>query len=89
MVPKEGTRVRGFQQEDSTRPRRLRQTTSRSINTQEVRADARVPHGPEVDGMPELKAHLLKTRKDDIAENVIRRLLTYGIGRELDLPRPL
>ena len=34
--------------------------------------------------MPQLKAHLLKSRKHDIAENVIRRLLTYGIGRELN-----
>ncbi|MCP3694572.1 MAG: DUF1585 domain-containing protein, partial [Planctomycetaceae bacterium] len=28
--------------------------------------------------------HLLKSRKHDIAENIIRRLLTYGIGRELN-----
>ena len=34
--------------------------------------------------MAQLKAHLLSTRKNDIAENVIRRLLTYGIGRELN-----
>jgi hypothetical protein len=42
-----------------------------------------VPHGPQVDGIRDLKDHLLKQRKDDIAENVIRRLLTYGIGRRL------
>ena len=46
-------------------------------------ARARVPHGPEVDGMVDLKKYLLKDREDDIAENVIRRLLTYGLGREL------
>ncbi len=54
-----------------------------SVNTQPVQADARVPHGPNVHGMAELKSYLLKQRKQDIAENVIRRLLTYGIGREL------
>lgn len=54
-----------------------------SINTVEAFAKARVPHGPEVSGMRELKAHLLKDRKDDIAKNVIRRLLSYGIGRHL------
>jgi hypothetical protein len=27
---------------------------------------------------------LLKSRQHDIADNVIRRLLTYGIGRELN-----
>ncbi|MBT7923350.1 MAG: DUF1585 domain-containing protein, partial [Opitutae bacterium] len=36
-----------------------------------------------VDGMEELKKYLLKDRKDEIVENVIRRLLAYGIGREL------
>ena len=54
-----------------------------SINTVEVFAKARVPHGPEVNGMRELKAYLLKERKDDIAGNVIRRLLSYGLGRHL------
>ena len=31
----------------------------------------------------DLKAHLLRERLDDIAENVVRRLLTYGLGRAL------
>lgn len=44
---------------------------------------ARVPHGPEIDGMPSLKAHLLNSRIDDIGENMVRRLLTYAVGREL------
>ena len=34
--------------------------------------------------MHQIKSHLLKTRKKDIAENVIRRLLTYAIGRKLN-----
>jgi len=53
------------------------------INTVAVQADAEVPRGPKIDGMDQLKAHLLKDRIDDIAENVLRRLMTYGIGREL------
>ena len=48
-----------------------------------MEADSRIPLGPKVDGMPQLKSHLLKTRKEDIAENVIRRLLAYAIGRKL------
>jgi len=31
----------------------------------------------------ELKKHLLNDRKDEIAENIIRRLMAYSIGREL------
>ena len=83
FVPKDGVRVRGFnKKKDNDLAGYARYLES--VNTQQVQADARVPHGPEVDGMPQLKAHLLKARKDDIAENVIRRLLTYGIGRELN-----
>ena len=33
--------------------------------------------------MADLKAYLLKHRREDVAENVLRRLLTYGLGREL------
>ena len=83
FVPKEGTRVRGFDQKTDNDLAGYAKYVE-SVNTQEVQADARVPHGPHVDGMPQLKAHLLNARKDDIAENVIRRLLTYAIGRELN-----
>jgi hypothetical protein len=84
MVPKEGTRVRGvrhpyrgFESFEEYK------TYLKSINTEKVQADARVPHGPNVDGMKDLKKYLLKERKDDIAKNLIRRLLRYGIGRDL------
>jgi hypothetical protein len=80
-VPKDGTRVRPF--DSSYKDRASYQQYLDSINTVEIFAKARVPHGPEVTGMRELKAHLLKERKDDIVENVIRRLMTYGIGRHL------
>ena len=83
FVPKDGVRVRGFNKKKDNDLAGYAKYLE-SVNTQQVQAAARVPHGPEVDGMPQLKAHLLKARKDDIAENVIRRLLTYGIGRELN-----
>jgi mono/diheme cytochrome c family protein len=81
-VPKDGTRVARF---DPKRHVDLEgyQAYLDSLNTVEVDAKARVPHGPEVDGVRELKDYLLKERKDDIAENVIRRLLSYAIGRQL------
>ena len=34
--------------------------------------------------MRELKTYLVEQRSDDIAENVLRRLLSYAIGRNLD-----
>ena len=83
LVPREGTRVRGFNKKlDNDLAGYAKYLES--VNTQEVQAAARVPHGPNVESMPQLKVHLLKSRKHDIAENVIRRLLTYGIGRELN-----
>ena len=81
-VPKEGTRVSSF---NKARHEDLAGYDAylESINTHTIDADARVPLGPRVDGMEELKTFLLEHRKDDVAENVLRRLLRYGIGRDL------
>ncbi len=82
MVPAEGTRVSGF---DKNKHQNLAGYAAylKSINAIQVEADAIVPRGPNIDGMRELKEYLLEFRKDEIAENVLRRLLSYGIGREL------
>jgi hypothetical protein len=82
IVPKENVRVSGFNKslhKNMAGYLEYRKT----INTQTIQADSHVPHGPRVDGLIDLKKHLLKDRKDDIAENMIRRLLSYGIGRDL------
>lgn len=82
FVPKQGVKVRGIQAgkgESYADYQRYLHT----INKVEVQAGSRVPQGPHIDGMRELKDYLLQHRKDDIAENAIRRLLSYGIGREL------
>jgi hypothetical protein len=81
-VPKDGTRVRKVQYSKNESLEEYKAYLE-TLYTVEVDAKARVPHGPEVDGMRELKAYLLKNRGDDIAENVIRRLLSYSIGRHL------
>lgn len=81
-VPKEGTRIRGFSIKDDKNLEGY-QAYLDTLYTTDVDATARVPHGPEVDGLPALKQYLLKNRRDDIAENIIRRLMTYAIGREL------
>ena len=84
LVPKSGTRVSGFNKKvhkDHTGYA----SYLKSIHNIPVKAESRVPNGPRVDGMRELKNYLLEHRKDDIAENVLRRLLSYGIGRRLTL----
>ena len=82
MVPRAGTRVRGFapQQDKSLEDYFAYLAT---VNTVKVEADARLPKGPTVDGMRQLKEFILNQRADDVAENVIRRLTTYGLGRPL------
>ncbi|MCP4813933.1 MAG: DUF1588 domain-containing protein, partial [Planctomycetaceae bacterium] len=82
LVPKEKVRVRGFNDKQDKSLAGY-QAYLKSIYTEEVSASSRVPHGPAVDGMQELKKYLLKDRKGEIVENIIRRLMTYGIGREL------
>lgn len=81
-VPKAGIRVSRF---DAKKHKDLAgyQAYIDQINIVDVDATARVPHGPKVDGMRELKSFLLKNRRDDIAENMIRRLLSYSLGRHL------
>jgi hypothetical protein len=81
-IPKNGTTVRGFRAEIDGTLEGYRDYL-RTVNTVPVDSVARVPNGPEVSGMRELKDYLLKDRKEEVAENVIRRLATYGIGRAL------
>ncbi len=83
-VPKAGTRVRGF---NPALDKDLAGYASylESINTVPVQADTRLPRGTSIDGMAELKQYLLEYHQDDIASAVLRKLLTYGIGRELTI----
>ena len=82
MVPKAGVNVRGFI-EKIDKDLAGYEAYLKTVNTVEIHADARVPRGPKIDGMEPLKAFLLAERKDDIAENVIRRFLSYSLGRSL------
>lgn len=54
-----------------------------TLNTEFVSAETRLPHGPEVNGLDDLKSYLLRERRDEIAENMLRRLLACALGRRL------
>ncbi len=82
LVPREGTRVRGFLAKEDHTLEGYRAYLQK-VNTVKVEADARLPNGPMVNGMRELKDHLLRERSDDVARNVQRRLMTYALGRPL------
>lgn len=81
-VAQRGTRVSGFSQKKHINYAGYQEYLE-SINTVEVQASTRVPYGPQVNGMRDLKEFLIENRKDDIVQNVVRKLLTYGLGREL------
>lgn len=81
-IPKNGSKIRSFKP-------RIDKTLEgyseylKEVNTEPVDSVARVPNGPKVTGMEDLKEYLLEDRDKDVAENVIRRLLAYGLGRSL------
>jgi hypothetical protein len=81
-VPPPGSKVQGF---DLAQHRDLSgyREYLNGLSTAKVEASAQLPRGPLVASVAELKRYLLEQRHQDIAENVVRRLLTYALGREL------
>lgn len=51
-----------------------------------VNADSNtiLPDSTKINGLASLKSYLLKEKKNEIAENLVRRLLSYGLGRSLE-----
>lgn len=46
-------------------------------------ASAKFPDGTPVNGFAELKAYLLRTKRDAFAEGLVRKLLAFALGRSL------
>ncbi len=82
-VPKMGTQVEPFVPEKHVDIRGYMDYL-KSINTVPIEADARVPNGPVVDGVKDLKTYIIEHRLHDVADNVTRRLISYGLGRHLN-----
>ena len=82
-VPKQGTRVSVFQKDQHADIAGYKDYLS-SINTVSIPASTHVPGGHSVNGLQELKTYLVTERKEQIIENIIRRLLSYGIGSKLN-----
>jgi hypothetical protein len=82
VVPQNGVRVGKFDPRYHADEKAYAEYVT-SLNTVKMEADARLPSGADVNGMEDLKKYLLANRSEEIARNVIRRLLTYGLGRPL------
>ena len=81
LVPAKGKKVPAFNESQhgdlATYLRALK-----SVHSVPVDAAAKVPHGPKIDGMAELK-EFARNRHKDIQTNVVRRLLTYAMDVNL------
>lgn len=54
-------------------------------NEKQIDAEDKLPNGTIISGVSGLQAHLVSQRRHDIAESIVRRLLTYALGRSLEL----
>lgn len=63
----------------------VRRKVGRKFETQAVNAADQLPDGFQVNGVDSLKQYLLAERKNDFARSLVMRLLTYALGRNLEL----
>ena len=79
-----GIAFEGFGADGLARTEILRKEKRKRF-TQPVRTATVLPGGVEIDGIGELKAYLLNQRKDQFARALVSKLLTYALGRTLEL----
>ncbi len=58
---------------------------SKKMFSQPVMTDTRLPGGVELTGMEDLKTYLLDERRDQFARALVIKLMTYALGRSLEL----
>jgi len=63
----------------------IRRKVGKKMETLPVIAADVLPNGHKLDGVDNLRAYLVKERKDDFARSLVARLLTYAVGRRLEL----
>jgi hypothetical protein len=52
--------------------------------TSPVVSNSTLPGGHEIDGLPDLKKHLLEHQRERFSRALVAKLLTYGLGRSLE-----
>ena len=55
------------------------------LKVQPVEANSTLPNGTTINGLDELKKYILAHEKQRFSEAVVRRMLTYALGRSLEL----
>ncbi|HBJ35368.1 MAG TPA: hypothetical protein DDZ51_11580, partial [Planctomycetaceae bacterium] len=64
---------------------KIRRKVGKGFETREVVASDVLPGGVELHSVESLKDHLINHRKMDFANSLVTRLLTYALGRRLEL----
>lgn len=63
----------------------VRRRSGRTFESQPVEAVAAFPDGLIIRGVDDLKEHLTTDRRNEFARSLVTRLLTYALGRRLEL----
>jgi hypothetical protein len=63
----------------------VRRKVGNKFQTLPVNAEDSLPNGKELSGVDQLKQHLSNEHKLDFAKSLVSRLLTYSLGRRLEL----
>jgi hypothetical protein len=68
---------------------RWREDVIRKVKGKPIRApviaESRLPDGTQLNGLVELKEYLLAQRSDEFSEAIVRKMMTYALGRSLEL----
>lgn len=81
--PSWNTRVRGFDGKKDKTLEAYRDYLA-EISTEPVSATSTLPDGTVLNNLEDLKRYLINEKADQVATAVVRRLLSYAIGRELE-----
>ena len=63
----------------------VRRKVGKKFKTLSVNSQDSLPNGKELSGVDQLKQHLSNEHKLDFAKSLVSRLLTYSLGRRLEL----
>lgn len=63
----------------------IQRDTGNKLETVPVEATGVLPSGQKIDGVSDLKEHLITERKEEFARSLVSRLMTYALGRRLEL----
>jgi hypothetical protein len=63
----------------------IQRKSGREMVSFDVDSRTTLPDGKEIDGLNDLKQYLLTKKRNQFARAVVRRLMTYALGRSLEL----